>query len=414
MKTLRPLLPFLLASLAISCQSAPEPGDANTTSLVTAEGYVGTRNPTVFLLVADDADTPDAAQLRGRLTESLRQGLQHEIDERWGSCGSKDPAQWHPGDIRVVVARPSAPDSEALLTSVDIAKLAWITQTSLVGEIDAVVAAATEALGKRLATSNDVYRPLHTAAHAVDLLTGARMPATSAESEFMTTLPKSFVLEVIVANTRPDADPQSISQVLPTPTMNDKIYISGYAVFGPSNMGGPTCEVSPVGNSRLESWTTQTMGHFYAWPCAEQTTWDLLMVNGWADCGPVCHTHAIQTHTDGSAECKIFIEQPDLTKCDAAQGWQDPDGKASLVDRNGVQLRRCEMIQHTGANLDACRHSLECTNCGSGFCVTEVPELVPDDGTCNGSDVPWALRFTGGATAADGAWISTSCLESTK
>jgi hypothetical protein len=295
-----------------------------------------------------------------------------------------------------------------LLTPLDIPNLAWLTQTSKEEEIDAVISATTEALGNRFAQAGEVYRPLHTAARAVDLLSGARSPVNAAEGEFVATLPKALKMQIIVATTRNDEDPSPIKQLLPAESQKD-IFIAGYSVIGPSLGGDATCNVYPLGTSRVENWTEQVSGSFIAWPCDYQDTWDRLMVSGYADCGPICQSRPLNISSSGSVDCRIFIDQPNLDACDPAQGWLDPDGKATFVDRFGINLRRCEILQHTGAKLDACRNSLECTACGSGFCATEVPELVAPESYCNGTGVPWPLRFTGGATATNAEYINIVC-----
>ena len=71
-----------------------------------------------------------------------------------------DPARWQPSDIRIVVARPSAPDGEALLTPIDTPSLGWITNNALKEDIAPIANAALDALGKRLALSGEAYRPL--------------------------------------------------------------------------------------------------------------------------------------------------------------------------------------------------------------------------------------------------------------
>ncbi len=96
-----------------------------------------------------------AAPIAGR-----RISLIHEYDEVWRSCLAIDPAQWRPSDIRIVVARPSAPDGETLLTPVDTPSLEWITNNALKEDIAPIANAALDALGKRLALSGEAYRPL--------------------------------------------------------------------------------------------------------------------------------------------------------------------------------------------------------------------------------------------------------------
>ena len=411
MKTIRPLLPFVIALAAISCQSEPDTGNPDVSSLITTEGYLMHSTPSVILIVADDADSPDALQLRTKLAQSLRYGLEQEYQARWHGCGNPDPAQWHEGDIRVVLARPSAPDNESLLTSVEIPDLAWTTQSSKLEEIDAVVAAATEGLEKRLAVAGEVYRPLHATARAVDLITGARKAENDAENGFVTSLPKDFMLQVFTASTRADEDPSPVSQVLPAQTPHENISDIRYSVITPSTMGGTICRIDPPGASRIEYWAKALDASVWAWPCDYQDTWDSLMIRGWADCGPACHSRPLLVAADGTVECKAFIEQPDLERCDPTRGWRDPGGKATIVERNGVTLRKCEIMQHSGAALEACRKSLECVDCGSGFCATEVKEIQQwDNSVCSGGEVQWPLRFTGGAFERQNSWVTISCM----
>lgn len=412
MKTIRPLLPVVLMTLAaISCQSEPETGNSDVSSLITSEGYVWNNSASMILIVADDADTPDALQLRTKLTQSLRHALEQEYETRWHGCGNPDPAQWHEGDIRVVLARPSAPDNESLLTSVEIPNLAWTTKTSQMEEIDAVVAAAVEGLEKRLAMPGEVYRPLHATARAVDLITGARKPENDSENAFVTSMPKNFLLQVFTASTRNDADPSLVSQVLPAQTPHENIYDIRYSVIAPSTMGDTTCAVNPPGASRLESWAKALDAQVVGWPCDYQNTWDAMMIAGFADCGPVCYSRPLKIASDGTVQCKAYIEQPDLDRCDPERGWNDPAGQATFTERFGEKLRKCEIVQHAGAALEACRKTLACTDCGAGFCATEVKEIQQwDNSQCSGSDVQWPLRFTGGSLTSTESWFTITCM----
>jgi hypothetical protein len=72
----------------------------------------------------------------------------------------------------------------------------------------------------------------------------------------------------------------------------------------------------------------------------------------------------------------------------------------------GVKVRRCEIAQLTGAKLEACRSTLECSGCGSGFCATEVPKL--DQSEYCGAEYFWPLRFVGGALPP-GVFFTGTC-----
>ena len=398
-----------LAVATSSCQAdlGQSPTEPSTTSLIQAEGVVA-RTPLVFLLVADDANSIEAAELRERVTQSVREGLIHEYDEVWRSCLAIDPAQWQPSDIRIVVARPSAPDGEALLTPVDTPSLAWITNNASFEDIAPIANATLDALGKRLALPGEAYRPLRATSRAVDLLTGTRPPLDALESAFVASLPKDFHIRVVVASTRDDEDIQPIEQLQPTVTAGDRIF-RNYLVVGPSAAGNSVCDVYPLGNSRLEQWSDSLDANFHAWPCGNDDVWNGLARGAWADCAPWCFSRAIDVSPDGFAACRIFVDQLDLTRCDATNGWKDPDGKPTFFTHYETLMRRCEIVQHTGTNLEACRHSRECTDCPGGFCVTEVPSLGSSGPGCAGDDVLWPIRFTGGAIATNYAWLTMLC-----
>jgi len=412
MKRFRHLVPFVLGVAAISCTSQSEFSDpdlAFSTSLIHAQFAIASPRPFTFVLVADDANTSEAAELRARLPHALRNRLVHEIRERWSTCENGDPARWHQSDVRLVLARPSAPDGEALLSSVDIPNLAWITNTSKEEEIDAIIAATTVALEQRLAKPAEAYRPLRATKRAIDLLAGARSPETASESEFIATLPRWGNVEVIVANTRDDADVSPIEDLIPTRSMDESAFYSKISIIGPSTLGNVFCEVLPLGDSRLERWSHELYARFIGWPCTNQDTWDHLMGGYFVTCGETCYGRAPAISPDGSAQCRAFIEQSDLTACDPARGWSDPAGVPTFVTQWETKLRQCEIAQHTGEKLDACRHSIECPDCGGGFCATELPELVSPNSHCPGAEFPWPLRFTGGAIAASVGLLHVYC-----
>ncbi len=396
-------LPFALVLSASACQSAPEfsiPEPAYSTSVIHAQ-FAFASQRLIFVLVADDANTSEAAELRARLPHALRNRLVHEVRSQWTTCGNGDPGQWHPGDARVVIARPSASDAEALLTWVDVPDLAWITNTSKEEDVDAIIAATAVALETRLAKPGESYRPLRVTKRAIDLITGARSAENAAESNFMATLPPWAQLDVIVANTRDDEDVSPVEDFVPIRSIDEPSFYPKISVIGPSTLGNVFCNVSPLGDSRLERWADEVDPRFISWPCTNQDTWDHLMGTLLASCGSTCYGGAPAVSPDGSAQCRAFIDQPDLTSCNPARGWSDPGGVATFVTQWGMNLRHCEIAQHTGEKLVACRHSLECLDCGGGFCMTEVPGLITPDSFC-ADGKGWSLRFTGGSIAA---WV---------
>jgi hypothetical protein len=375
------------------------------------EQRISTEPATVLLVVADDANTPEAASLRTRVADAVRAGMASIRRERFASCGNPDPAAAHVGDVRVILARPSAPEGAVFLSSVDDPKLAWITQTSSEEELHVVAAATSADLETRLADPLDPYRPLHVVARGIDLLTGRAPPAGSDEKKLVASLPANRVVNVLLASTRDDSDPTSVDDLLPHDAVTGTTAVlARLGVVSPQPSNGSSCNANVSQATRITSWTTRVQGALptsYAWPCDEAQAWERMLDIGEADCnGVLCADRSIAT-TDGVAECTVYIDQPDLTGCDAARGWRDPEDGATLVDRAGAKLRRCEIIELTGAALESCRTSLDCSGCSSGFCVTEVPALL--QGRCDSPQQPWPLRFPGSALEANGGALEITC-----
>ncbi|WP_157906698.1 hypothetical protein [Sorangium cellulosum] len=395
-----------LTLAAAACGTDPVAVDPRTTSQLVLDGGLINESPQVIVLVVDDADTAEAAQLRERVAQSVRAGLLAVIESRWGTCGSPDPAQWHPGELRVVVARPSAPDAAALVTSREIPSLAWTTQTSREEEVEAVMAGVTEALGQRLAEPGEEYLPLRTARRALELVTGARAPEGEAEVALVRSLPQDRIARLLVASTRDDEGPGPVADEVPSQTALSMTLDT--EVAGPFTTRDSTCSAIDEGSGRLAAWSELVRAEPIASHCDDQQTWDMLLHPGFADCGFICQAHPLAVDAGGVVACKVMIDQADLERCDAARGRHDPDGQPTFVERGGKELRRCEVVQLAGADLERCRHSLDCPGCPSGFCATEVPELV-SQWRCMPSEHPWPLRFIGGAIEGRRGWINITC-----
>ncbi|MCC6526091.1 MAG: hypothetical protein IT373_25820 [Polyangiaceae bacterium] len=403
------LLPWLfgLAALApaAACGSkGGTPFDPTTTSAVTFEYPIVDQGALVIVLVVDDADTPDAAALRGRVLEALAGSLLSEVDDRFG-CGPGDPARWRPAELRVVVARPSAPDAEALVTPIDTPALDWIEPVATVADAEAVRAATGQVLAARLALPGETFRPLHAAQRVMDLLSGARPPEAASETAFVSSLRETTFVQVVVAGTRDDEDTAPVASLAPGVGTSSAVYLVPTTVILPATAFDYGCTPTP-GTTRLEAWDANAS--LYGWPCTDQAEWDGMLRVSWVDCGPWCESNPITVDLAGRAACTFYVDQPDLAQCDPVFGWRDPDGTATLVDHAGTSYRRCEIVQLEGAALDSCRTSLACPDCTSGFCVTEVPELTY--GTCGPGEHRWKLRFVGGAVDVTEGYIGGTCL----
>jgi len=352
----------------------------------------------VFVLVVDDADTPDAAALRGRAVDALRGALLKYVELEWGGCGSQDPAEWHAADLRVVIARPSAPDGSALLTSVDLPLLALRTHAFSEAAIEPLVAASAEALEDRLAAPADVYRPLRAARSALEIVTRARPPEGAAELALVDSLagPVERVHHLLVASTRADEDTTNVSDLVPAEQAFERTYFQ--ALVAPSVDGDAWCEIAHPAPSRLEQWAAATDSKLLAWPCNAPDVWSQLLLPVYIDCLSNCLSAPMDLDASGVASCVALVDQRDVTQCDPALGRGDPSEGATMIEHHGETLRRCEVAQLDGADLQACRSTLACEGCASGFCATEVPEL--SYGCDQDRRVP--LRFVGGSRV-DGA-----------
>lgn len=379
----------------------------SSTSQETLDGKLGQSSPVVIVLVADDAATAEAAALRADMVKTVRAGLLSEIEQSWGSCGSPDPAMWHPEDVRVVVVRPSAPDAEALVTPIEMPSLAWISNTSTEAEAEAVTAASGEAMEQRLAIPGEPFRPLRAAKRTVELLTGTRAPATDSEAALLASLPEYWATWLVIAATRDDED-QSPVEALALDSASTEL-VDRTWVIGPFSADAGACgSVSGPGDTRLQVWGYNSIANLGAWPCDDVTYLDSVLTFCCADCGQQCHSRPLVISPEGIAECRVYVDQVDLTHCDPALGLQDPDGKPAFVERQGQELRRCEVIPLRDAALEACRSSLDCKGCTSGWCATEVPELSYE-GACGPNQHVWPLRFVGGPLSALGSYLHAVC-----
>lgn len=381
----------------------------SSSSQVGFDGKLIWSSPVIIVLVVDDAATTEAAGLRAQVVDIVRTGLLSEVDHRWGSsCGNPDPAAWHPGDMRVVLARPSAPDGEALLTSIEMPALAWTTKHSTAEEVDVVAAATAKALEDRLAGAGEPYRPLRAAKRAMDLVNGARPPESDSEAALVASLPPKALARLLIASGRDDNDVSSVESLALAPEDDPFGAPDWDEILGPFTAQSGTCHTDGQGKTRLEAWGNKDRAQLAPWPCDADPTVKGILTFGGADCWTACHDHPLPVAPDGTTDCRIFIDQDDLDRCEPERGHHDPDGKPELIDRNGKTLRRCEVNQLTGAALDACRTSLACPNCSSGFCATQVPELTHAQ-YCEAGQHDWPLRYTGEAIGAPSDWIHVVC-----
>lgn len=401
---LRPLLTFGMTCLALtSCERADVPAGPPSSTRTTETFGVSSPSAAVFVVVVDDADTPEAAMLRNRAAASLLSSLEIYASEAWGSCGSMDPAVWHPADLRVVIVRPSAPDELALRTWADDLELALQTNMLVAPSTVPLAEASIDALADRLASPGEAYRPLRATKRALELVTGARPAESDEETALVASLgAEPRAVNLLIASTRDDESGASVSDWLPIDAALDRADMS---VVIPSENGNDLCTIMQPESSRLSQWATETHSPLIGWPCDVENAWSSLLEPRYVDCLGNCLDPLANVAEDGSVSCIVTVDQEDLTQCDLELGRRDPDGQVAMVEGNGQTRRRCEVVQLEGEDLELCRTSLECPGCSSGFCATEVPALTEG---CSTSSTP--LRFIGGTGIAGAQWLTITCL----
>jgi len=353
----------------------------------------------VRVLVVDDADTGNAQLVRAAVVSSVRESMALDFWEAWnGSCGNPDPAAWHVADVQFVIARPSAPDAEALVTPIALKSLALTTQMLTEAQGEALADAVEQALAQRLAGPSEAYRPLRVAKRTAELLEGLRPAATPEEAAFQASLDPGYALTVDVVSDRDDEDPAPLDELgfpdVP-PAGGEPAYVFARAV-GPKKIDGHQSRLASCDGYVFSSWSGALDGWWFA-------------SRGFADCYTFCFPHEIAVTPAGSAICALTEDQADLSQCDPVRGLADPGGEPTFVEDEYGKRRRCEMKQLVGAALEGCRHSLECPSCPSGWCKTEVPDLVPD-WNCPAGTHAWPLRYTGGAYELPDALMHIRCL----
>lgn len=378
-----------------------------TTSQTLELTYVRSAPIEIYVLAVDDQDAPDAAALRAKAADALRSALHRQVSGQ-SSCAPDDPARWFGGQVRVVIARPSAPDEEALLTWLDEPALGWTSHRFTATEAEDVAAAATAGLEARLASPGEVFEPLRAAKRALELVTGSRAPATAEETALVDSLasPDGVFVRVLVAGTREDEGLADVATLVPEAP--DGLWTA--TVVAPTDQGDPaSCGVYPPADTPLQQWAELTPGELYAWPCDVAFVWDGAL----ASCAALCNTFPISVDPSGVASCKVEVDQWDLSACDPALGRSDPEGGPLLVTSGEEELRRCVVQQLAGPDLDACRHTLACSGCAPGFCATEVPELRQEPYCAPEGLHDFPIRFIGGAVEVGAHRVHVVCLAET-
>jgi hypothetical protein len=386
-----------------------EPSGGAVTQLT--EGLWVYDDRVVTVVVVDDEPTSDAASLRAAVEAALEPSFEAAFfDALRPYPGGWDPAEHHAVDQRVVVVHPSGAGSARFVGPESDPALAWVSANAQRADAAALAAATSRAIDAQVAPAGQPYRAIDSAASMLDLFGGQRSPADDHERALLASLGAAPIVRLLVATTRDDADATPASSFdLGGLAADGRIQAF---VLAPSLPGvDPSlCEGMPPAGARLATWLKPVLEQqWLTWPCDSTTlqTNTLFPAFGYADY--VCPTPPWPDLAlpSGDLACRFLFETADTDPCDASRGMLDPvaeDGtrRPALGVTDAGTTRTCEIRQLTGAEGVACRTTLACDGCESGFCTTALPEIV--DGRCGSS-----LRWVGGAWPTRSGMIHIGC-----
>jgi hypothetical protein len=159
---------------------------------------------------------------------------------------------------------------------------------------------------------------------------------------------------------------------------------------------------------RLLAWSEQTDGYFLGIGglclASAPAPFELFNVGICGSLRSRCLTRPILEISPGVGACSMRIEMTEPDACVAARGWIDP------LDQDGVRRPRktatgarvCDAQPVAPDVMDRCIHDPQCTDCGSGWCISQVtgPLGCP----------PGQIRWVGGVVPDDGT-IYLTCVE---
>ncbi len=350
-------------------------------------------SPVIFVLVVAEAPDPEAASLRGHLVRALDRRLRSIFRDR-GAC--RDPAAACPIDLRTIVVRPSAPPASRILGPPTRPELKWTTPWATEAGLDAYISGLDSIL--EAAGDGGPFRPLEAADDLVRLLARLRPPRTTTEAALVSEVTGDDPwIELILASPRDDESPLAPAAYLPE--AGELGWLA--TVIAARALDAKPCASDGL-HGRLGEWARMTASARLALPCDDQVSFDEALRLDPGNARAHCTAEALPKRDDGRLDCRIWHRLPDDQGCEPTRGWLDPEGDDGLrrpkfeQNEDGRRFRICEMSQHEGDRLEACRTNLECPACGSGYCQTQVPELVADPASCERGDAhPLDLRFTG-------------------
>lgn len=360
-----------------------------------------TKSPSSFVLVIDDTNAAPSEELRAKVVSALEGSIRSSLFGEWGAC--RDPAAACPVDLRLVLAQPSAEPGARMLGPATLPALRWSTKWATEPGLDGYMVGLRSMLEATVAPESALYRPLEAADDVLRLLLGLRAPGSEIEAALVADVASDEPwIELVLASARDDESPLAPDAYLWPDDLRWLV-----TSIAPGSIEAEACEHPAVLRGRLGEWASKASSMSLALPCDAQTSFDELFASlsgtGTRFLVP-CTAYPIAVDPHGRAACRVFARRIDTDACETSRGWMDPEDADGIrrprfeADERGHPMRVCEIVQHEGARLEACRTELSCADCGSGFCRTEIPELTHPPAYCsNRGGHPLDFRFTGEA-----------------
>ena len=313
-----------------------------------------------------------------------------------------DWAAWHPIDVTVVIVPASAPSLDAVMSPAGDPRLAWTTTRATPQSAEEVARAVEEHVGNLAAPEGAPFQPLARAREVVDLLASpfpSTNPAAEALRAAVSPRPKSIAVSIVA----------SMDDESPGPTKAYRFLLEGPVVGLVTSQRDSLDRPNPLIYPRLIDWSDKMIGSPFSPFCDPSQNPPFLLF------GQRCHSQseswcddvAIAQSSPGVGRCLVEITTPEPVMCEPSRGWIDPlasnGTRRPRVTKKGERI--CEVSPVDPSVMDACVHDATCTDCGAGWCISELPRA----GTCpTGRRLP--IRWTGGALPAPGI-VHITCLQ---
>jgi hypothetical protein len=354
----------------------------------------------VVIVVVDDRGTEDAINLRADLGAGVRHIGAAALAKF--ELMAPDRAAWNSFDLRVVIVPASAESIIDVASPARDPALAVTTHRLTLEANEVLVRAVEDAVRQmKSAPSGAPFRPLERVRGVLSLVLGERAPADDAESALVASTSAGRLHRNVAVSVLATTDDESPELPLSYRVSPDPFLVPMHVVTpegrGKRYLGEP-------GYPRLSLWAIE---RFNAWlnDCADPVDPPIeLFMRSCLDAEPWCDSRPIEEISPGVGRCRIRITTKDPPFCDASRGWADPlesDGvRRPHVDSDGMHA--CEALPVDARAMDACIHDAACSDCGSGWCLSDVrPSRCPGGQSRT-------LRWVGGVLPEPG-YVNVRC-----